>query len=124
MAIYRMVAVPGLLAAAVLAVTLWALVERRYPNNGYYHLPFLFALVAWEALQRERPPVLAAIASGLVWLTVLRLADVISPDAKCAAYLAWAARLATMAYATFRGRYAISRSASTATSATTAPATA
>ena len=94
-------------------------------NNGYYHLPFLMALVAWEALQRERPPVLTLVASGLVWLTVVELNYRISPDAQCAAYLAWTLpALAALAYATFRSPYAIRRSASTATSATSAPAAA
>jgi len=94
-------------------------------NNGYYHLPFLVALVAWEALQRERPPVLTLVASGLVWLTVVRLAYTISPDAQCAVYLAWALpALAALTYATYRSPYATRRSASTATSATRATATA
>jgi hypothetical protein len=100
-------------------------------NNGYYHLPFLIALAAWEALQRERPPVLSMGAAGLVWLTVVKLPDYISPDAQCAAYLAWTLpALAVLTYASFRkprsaeAGYATSRSASTATSATKAPATA
>jgi hypothetical protein len=94
-------------------------------NNGYYHLPFLIALAAWEALQRERPPLLSVGAAGLVWLTVVKLPDSISPDAQCAAYLAWTLpALAALAYATYRAPYATRRSASTATSATRAPATA
>jgi hypothetical protein len=94
-------------------------------NNSYYHLPFLIALAAWEALQRERPPVLSVAAAGLVWLTVVKLPDYISPDAQCAAYLVWALpALAALAYATYRKPYATRRSASTATSATSTPATA
>jgi hypothetical protein len=93
-------------------------------NNSYYHLPFLVSLVAWEALQRERPPVISAAAAGLVWLTVHELPSHVSPDAQCAAYLAWALpALAALAYATYRRPYATSRSVTTATS-TTAPATA
>jgi glycosyl transferase family 87 len=94
-------------------------------NNSYYHLPFLIALVAWEALQRERPPVFSVAAAGLVWLTVVKLPEYISPDAQWAAYMAWTLpALATMAYATFRRPYATRRSATTAASATRAPATA
>jgi hypothetical protein len=94
-------------------------------NNSYYHLPFLIALVAWEALARERPPVLSVAAAGLVWLTVVKLPEYISPDAQCAAYLAWTLpALAALTYATYRRTYAIRRSASTAASATRAPAAA
>jgi hypothetical protein len=94
-------------------------------NNSYYHLPFLIALASWEALQRERPPLLSVGATGLVWLTVVKLPDHISPDAQCAAYLVWALpALAALAYATYRKPHAIRRSASTATSATSTPATA
>jgi hypothetical protein len=94
-------------------------------NNGYYHLPFLIALVAWEALRRKRPPVLTLAASALVWLTVVKAEHQISTDAQCAIYLAWALpALAALAYATYRRPYATRRSASTATSATRAPATA
>jgi hypothetical protein len=72
-------------------------------NNSYYHLPFLIAVAAWEALQRERPPLLSVGAAGLVWLTVVELPDHISPDAQCAAYLAWTLpAMAVLAYASFR----------------------
>jgi glycosyl transferase family 87 len=70
-------------------------------NNSYYHLPFLIALASWEALERERPPVASVVAASLVWLTVVKLPDHISPDAQCAAYLAWALpALALLTYAT------------------------
>jgi hypothetical protein len=72
-------------------------------NNSYYHIPFLIALASWEALQRERPPALSVGAAGLVWLTVVKLPDYISPDGQCAAYLAWTLpALAVLAYASFR----------------------
>jgi hypothetical protein len=72
-------------------------------NNSYYHLPFLVALAAWEALQRERPPILSLGAAALVWFTVQKLPDYISPDAQCAAYLAWTLpALAVLTYASFR----------------------
>ena len=90
-------------------------------DNGYYHLPFLMALLAWEALQRERPPVLSLAAAALVWLTVQKLPGSISPDAQCAAYLAWALpALALLARAAYPSR----RSARTPASARTAPAAA
>lgn len=94
-------------------------------NNGYHHLPFLMALAAWETLRRERPPILTAVASGVVWLTVGVTRDWVTPDVQCAIYLAWTLPvLAVLAYATFRRPYATKRSARTATSATSAPATA
>lgn len=72
-------------------------------NNAYYHLPFLIALVAWEALARERAPVLSLGAASVVWLTVVKLPLSISPDAQCVAYLAWALpSLALLGYAVFR----------------------
>jgi hypothetical protein len=36
----------------------------------YYAVPFLIALVVWEALTYERPPVLALTASLLAWFTL------------------------------------------------------
>jgi hypothetical protein len=94
-------------------------------NNGYYHLPFLMALAAWETLRRERPPILTAVASGVVWLTVGVTRDWVTPDVQCAIYLAWTLPvLAVLAYATFRRPYATKRSARTATSATSAAAAA
>jgi hypothetical protein len=72
-------------------------------NNGYYHLPFLIALVAWEALQRERPPIYSTLATVAVWFTVVKLPEWATPDAQCAAYLAWALpALAVLGYASFR----------------------
>lgn len=87
-------------------------------------MPFLVALAACEAL-RQRPPLLAAGAAGLVWLTVVKAPGSISPDAQWAAYVAWTLpALAALTYATFARPYAISRSARTPTTATSAPATA
>src|SRR5215213_9218307 len=51
MAIYRMVAVPGFLAGAVLAVTLWALRDRRYPKARWSLLVVL--LVAGSPLMLQ-----------------------------------------------------------------------
>jgi hypothetical protein len=94
-------------------------------NNGYYHLPFLLSLAAWESLCRKRPPVLSVVAAGTVWFTMGEMRSWVTPDAQCAIYLAWTLpALAVLAYATFRRPYAISRSARTATTATSAPAAA
>jgi hypothetical protein len=107
----------------LLALLLLARCVLDAANNSYYHLPFLIALVGWEALARRRPPLLSLGASALVWLTVVELPQRVSPDAQCAVYLAWALpALALMADAVYRGPYAISRSASTATTATRTPA--
>jgi hypothetical protein len=37
---------------------------------SYYSLPFLIALLVWEALTHDRPPVLALAASFLAWFTL------------------------------------------------------
>jgi Glycosyltransferase family 87 len=72
-------------------------------NNAYYHLPFLLALLAWEALGLARPPVLSLAAAGLVWLVLVKLPLTLTPDAQCAAYLAVALpALAALTYATYR----------------------
>ena len=94
-------------------------------NNGYYHLPFVLSLAAWEAVERRRPPILTAIASGAVWLSIGEVPNWVTPDVQSAIYLAWTLpTLAVLAYATFRRPYAISRSARTATTATSTPAAA
>jgi uncharacterized membrane protein (UPF0136 family) len=94
-------------------------------NNGYYHLPFLLSLAAWEALDRRRPPILTTLASAAVWLTIGQMRSWVTPDVQCAIYLAWTLPvLALLAYAIFRRPYAVSRSARTATTATSTPAAA
>jgi hypothetical protein len=72
-------------------------------NNAYYHLPFLIALLAWEALALARPPVLSLAAASLLWLVMVKLPLTLTPDAQCAAYLAIALpALAALTYATYR----------------------
>jgi hypothetical protein len=72
-------------------------------NNAYYHLPFLMALLAWEALERERPPLLSLSAAGLLWVLFVKLPLALSPDAQCAAYLAFALpALAALTWAAYR----------------------
>ena len=64
-------------------------------NVVYYELPFLIALLAWEALCRpERPPVIALTATALTWLTFQRAPELLSPDMQCVLFLAWSLPLA------------------------------
>jgi hypothetical protein len=59
-------------------------------NVVYYELPFLLALLAWEALCRpDRPPVLAVGASAAAWATLVEAPNWLSPDLQCAFFLAW-----------------------------------
>lgn len=62
-------------------------------NVVYYELPFLLALLAWEALCRlERPPILALAATVVVWVTFERTRSqpqVLSPDMRNVFFLAW-----------------------------------
>jgi hypothetical protein len=63
-------------------------------NTSYYELPFLLALLSWEALcRRSRPPVLTLGATVAVWVTFVSLRDA-DPDLLCAAMLAWSLPLA------------------------------
>jgi uncharacterized membrane protein (UPF0136 family) len=72
-------------------------------NNAYYHLPFLMALLAWEALQRKEPPVFSLLAAALVWLTAEKLPQTVSADAQSLVYLAWALpALALLTWVAFR----------------------
>ena len=48
----------------------------------YYPLPFLFALLVWEATNRRRPPLLALAASVAVWLVFVVAPERLSPDAQ------------------------------------------
>ena len=64
-------------------------------NVVYYELPFLLALLTWEALCRpERPPVLALAATAVVWVTLQRAPDFLSPDLQSIAFVAWSVPLA------------------------------
>jgi hypothetical protein len=59
-------------------------------STGYYHLPFLLALTAWEVLARRGVPVLSLAALALTWATTEMLARTASPDVQAAAHVAWA----------------------------------
>jgi len=61
---------------------------------GYYHLPFLLALTAWEVQARRGLPLLALTATGLLWTTTDLMGRMASPDGQAAAYLVWAVPLA------------------------------
>jgi hypothetical protein len=64
-------------------------------NTIYYELPFLLALLAWEALQRpERPPVIALAATVMVWITFQQAPGWLSPDGQSLLFLAWSLPLA------------------------------
>jgi hypothetical protein len=73
-------------------------------NISYYSLPFLLALLVWEVLTRDRPPVLALAASFLAWLTLQETAARgVSADMQSLIFLAVAVpaviALATALYA-------------------------
>jgi hypothetical protein len=64
-------------------------------NSIYYELPFLLALLAWEALYRgRRPPLLTLGATLATWLTFRTLDPLLGPDLLCVTYLTWALPLA------------------------------
>ncbi len=65
-------------------------------NTGYYMIPFLLALLSWEALDTSRrAPILALVLVVLPWFAVEELsAHGVSPDAQAAVYLVWTLSLA------------------------------
>lgn len=73
-------------------------------NNAYYELPLLFALLAWEALERPwRPPLLALIASASAWAVLVFAPEAVDADVQSLLFLIWSlpllATLATMLFA-------------------------
>jgi hypothetical protein len=88
----------------LLAVLLLARCVLDPWNVVYYELPFLLALLAWEALCRPgRPPVVALATTAVVWLTFEHAPAWLSPDMQSALFLAWSLPLAAwLATATFR----------------------
>jgi Glycosyltransferase family 87 len=76
------------LLALALALLLRCLLDTW--DAGYYPLPFLLALLAWEACTPSRhPPVRALAASALVWLNFQWLPLDVSADLQAAIFLAW-----------------------------------
>jgi hypothetical protein len=63
-------------------------------STGYYHLPFLLALTAWEVLARRGVPLLSLAVLTMTWTTTEVLVRLGSPDVQAAAHLAWAVPLA------------------------------
>src|SRR5262245_25011428 len=61
-------------------------------DNPYYHLPFLFAFLAWEGLTVRGVPVVALLVS-FAFLLQTKLADVLTAipnyTTHCVVYLAW-----------------------------------
>jgi len=64
---------------------------------GYYSLPFILALLAWEACHEPaRPPMLALASTVLAWLSFRWLqSHGASPDLQAALFLVWTLPLAT-----------------------------
>jgi hypothetical protein len=64
-------------------------------DTVYYPLPFVLALLAWEATREtSKPPVLALAASALVWVNFQWLPMHASADVQAAFFLAWTLPLA------------------------------
>jgi Glycosyltransferase family 87 len=83
-------------ALLLLALVLLLRCDLDTWNTGYYMLPFLLALLSWEALDpSRRPPILALVLVVLPWFAVEELsAHGVSPDAQAAVYLIWTLSLA------------------------------
>lgn len=63
-------------------------------NTGYYALPAILAVVAWEALRFDRGPVVALAFTAATWVTWEWIPGLASPDGQSALYLAWSVPLA------------------------------
>jgi hypothetical protein len=63
-------------------------------NLGYYHLPLVLALVAWET-EKRRAPVIALATTGAIWLT-FRTLELRTGMAPMLMYLAWTLPLGGM----------------------------
>ena len=57
-------------------------------DTTYYPLPFLFALLTWEVMTREEPPVLTLAASFAVWFVFEWLPDRADADVQAFVFLA------------------------------------
>jgi hypothetical protein len=57
-------------------------------NHVYYQLPFVIALMTWEARASRTAPSLSLLAAGLMWLVFHTVSGVASLDVQFAAYLA------------------------------------
>lgn len=89
-------------ALLLLALLLLARSALDAANNLYYHLPFVLALLAWEAVARARPPVFSLAAVAALHLTFNVAPLHLEPDAQHLVYAAWAVpALALLGTATF-----------------------
>jgi hypothetical protein len=82
---------------ALLALALLLLLRCVFDtwDYGYYTSPFVFALLAWEVRARtERLPILAALATALVWFSFQWLPKHASPDLQSASFICWSLPLA------------------------------
>ena len=92
-------------------------------DNVYYPLPFIFALLAWETLQRREPPVLSLVASVVVWLVFIVAPLHLSPDGQAALFLIVAVpTLVALAVALFAPGVRLHRVARTRSRLSRAPA--
>ena len=57
-------------------------------DTTYYALPFLFALLTWEVMTREEPPVLTLAASFAVWFVFQWLPGRVDADVQALVFLA------------------------------------
>jgi hypothetical protein len=62
----------------------------------YYPLPFILALLAWEATSTARPPVLALAGAVAVWAGCRWLPSFASADTQAAFFIAWSIPLAAL----------------------------
>ena len=81
-------------------------------DHIYYHVPFVIALIAWEARTRGAP-VLALLATGLLWLVFHTVSGVAGVNAQFAAYVAVTVPLAVVLLRPAVGLGARPRGAST-----------
>jgi hypothetical protein len=81
-------------------------------DTDYYPLPFVFALIAWEASSPsvQRLPLLALSTTVMVWLNFQWAPSHVSADAQAALFLAWSVPLAAiLALALFKPRALVQR---------------
>ena len=92
-------------------------------DTVYYPLPFIFALLAWETLQRREPPVLSLVASVVVWLVYIVAPEHLTADAQAALFLLVALpTLIALAVALFGPGLRLRRGARTPSTLSRAPA--
>jgi hypothetical protein len=58
-------------------------------NTAYYALPAIVALVTWEAMRTQKPPVFALVLTVATWGTWEWLVPAVSPDIQALLYLGW-----------------------------------